>query len=43
MVLIPIIVFYLYEVESKLDMLKEEKEKISSRLDLVLNGQDGKY
>ena len=46
LVLIPTIVFqtiWLTKIETKLDMLKEEKENISSRLDLVLSGEEGKY
>ena len=38
---IAIIVFYLYKIDTKLDMLEEENKNISSRLDLVPSGKDG--
>ena len=42
LILIAIIVFYLYKIDTKLDMLEEENKNISSRLDLVPSGEDGK-
>ena len=42
---IAIIVFYLYKIDTKLDMLEEKNKNISSRLDLVPSGEDyeGEY
>ena len=42
---ITIIVFYLYKIDTKLDMLEEKNKNISSRLDLVPSGEDyeGEY
>ena len=38
---IAIIVFYLHKIDTKLDMLEEEKKKISSKFDLLPSGEDG--
>ena len=42
LVAIAMIVFYLHKIDTKLDMLEEENKKISSRLELVPSGEDGK-
>ena len=45
LILIAIIVFYLYKIDTKLDMLEEKNKNTSSRLDLVPSGEDyeGEY
>ena len=45
LILIAIIVFYLYKIDTKLDMLEKDNKNISSRLDLVPSGEDyeGEY
>ena len=42
LVSITMIVFYLHEINTKLDMLEEENKKISSKFELVASGEDGK-